>query len=241
MLIYENKTTMLHIKDLNAWHGNIQIITDISLDISQGSFVGLIGPNGSGKSTLLKSIFGFTRIINGQICFFDKNITKWQSHNHIKHGIAFVPQTKNIFTHLTTRENLEIAWYTLRNAHFQTNLKEVLNLVPSLSKYYTQLAGSLSGWQRQILAIAMALLHKPKLLLLDEPSAWLSPIAMHQIFDNIYQIWQSWVTVIVVEHNVKRVFECATDIIVMEDGHIASVWGEELLKTDKIKQIYFGS
>ena len=176
---------MLKISNLEAWYGKLHIIKNISLDIQKGSFVSIIWPNWSWKSTLLKSIVWLTTISKWKISFLRKDITNLKTYKYIKYWISYVKQTENIFPKLTVKENLEIAWATLDAEIYKKNLSEVFQLFPTLLKECDKIAWLLSWWQRQILALGMAYLHKPKLLLLDEPTAWLSPKSINAVFNVI--------------------------------------------------------
>jgi len=230
---------MLKISNLEAWYGKLHIIKNISLDIQKGSFVSIIWPNWSWKSTLLKSIVWLTTISKWKISFLRKDITNLKTYKYIKYWISYVKQTENIFPKLTVKENLEIAWATLDPEIYKKNLSEVFQLFPTLLKECDKIAWLLSWWQRQILAIGMAYLHKPKLLLLDEPTAWLSPKSINAVFNVINKIHTDGVTIVIVEHNVKKILEYCTDIIILKDGKIAISAPREELDDEKIKDIYF--
>jgi len=175
--------TLLAIRNLHSGYGEVDILQGINLAVDLGEIVVIIGPNGAGKSTVLKSLFGLAQIHQGEIWWRDRNITHLRSDRLVKEGICYVPQVSNVFPTLTVQENLEMGAY-VRNDDFRPQLEQVYTLFPDLREKRSQVAGNLSGGQRQMVAMGRALMVQPKLLLLDEPTAGLSPLYVEQIFNH---------------------------------------------------------
>lgn len=233
---------MLSIKNLESGYGKMQILFDVSLNISPNEIAALIGPNGAGKSTILKSIFNLVDIYNGKIIFKNKNITKMPTHELIELGISYVPQGRQVFNTLTVKENLEMgAFLTKEKSLIEKKINEVLEIhFPDLGKKLDDFAFNLSGGQQQMLAIGRALMQEPQLLLLDEPSLGLAPKAMKELFKKIKEINEEGVTVVVVEQNARQAAKIADKIIVLEEGKVALSGGKNILKEKSIEKIYFG-
>ena len=233
---------MLEIKNIEAGYGQMQILFGINLSLSEKDIAVIIGPNGAGKSTLLKSIFNLVDVYSGNVFFKNNNITKLPAYKLIGLGISYVPQGRQVFRNLTVRENLEIgAFLTKEKNLVESRLDEVLEKhFPDLKKKMDDYAFSLSGGQQQMLAIGRALMQKPKLLLLDEPSLGLAPKILKGLFTKIREINNDGVTIMMVEQNARQATQIADKIFVLEDGKIALRGDKNLLKTKKIQNIYLG-
>jgi len=232
---------MLVIKNLRAGYGELEILRGINMQVKPAEIVAIIGPNGSGKSTLLKSIFNLCDVYSGKIFFKDKDITKLPTHELIYEGISYVPQGKQVFRNLTVRENLEMSVFIMEDDELlKRNLEDVFNKFPFLKEKQNHKASTLSGGQQQMLAIAMAMMQNPELLLLDEPSIGLSPKATKEIFKKIVEISKEGISIIIVEQNAKKAIEIADRIYVLENGKVALEGGKEILKDKRIENIYFG-
>src|SRR3989344_2632780 len=214
---------MLKIKNLESGYGKMQIINGIDLEVDEREVAVIIGPNGSGKSTLLKSIFNLVDIYNGVIEFEGNDTTKIPTYKLIEMGIGFVPQGRQVFNSLTVRENLEMGGFLLKDRNIiGERITHVLDEhFPELKSKINEHAFSLSGGQQQMLAIGRALMHKPKLLLLDEPSLGLAPKVMKELFRKIKEINKEGITIAMVEQNAKQATAIADKIFVLEDGRIA--------------------
>ncbi|MFA5745533.1 MAG: ABC transporter ATP-binding protein [archaeon] len=234
---------MIEIKKLNAGYDNSQVLKDISMRIEIGKVVSIIGPNGAGKSTLLKSIFNQCDIYSGDIIYNGNKITKTKTHKLINLGINYCPQGKRIFNDLTVYENLEIGLFSskLKEKEKKQLIQEMLMRFPMLKEKENDSAYTLSGGQQQILAIARALLVKPEVLLLDEPSIGLDPKTMKEIFGIVKEInKKDKTTILIVEQNAKQAAEISDKIYIFEDGKVALEGTKEILNDTKIKNIYFG-
>lgn len=232
---------MLRIEKINAGYKKNQILHNLSMSIEDGEIISIIGPNGSGKSTVLKSIFNLTDIYSGNIFFNNKDITKIPTNKLILEGISYVPQGKQIFPNLTVLENLEIGASIFKNKFLaKNNVLEILKQFPILNEQKNNYACNLSGGQQQLLAIARAIIQKPKLLLLDEPSLGLSPKMIKEVFKIIKNITKKGISVLLVEQNVKEAVEIADLTYVLESGNIALIGGKGILTDKKIENIYFG-
>ena len=232
---------MLSIKNLFAGYNGAEILHGVDFAVKPGEIVAIIGPNGSGKSTLLKSIFNLCEVTKGKIIFKDKDITSLPTHDLIAEGISFVPQGRQVFSDLTVRENLEMGAFTLREKEVvQRNLNDVFSKFPFLKQKQNDFAFTLSGGQQQMLAIGRALVQDPEIILFDEPSLGLSPIAMKEVFEKIKSINKEGIAVVIVEQNAKRAVEIANRTYVLEQGKIALTGGKDLLKNPKVKRVYFG-
>jgi len=232
---------MLQIKNIKSGYGDMEILHGVDIDVKTGTINAIIGPNGSGKSTILKSIFNLCDIYSGKVVFEGKDITRFPAHKLIALGIGYVPQGRQVFSNMTVKENLEMGTFTISDKEVATkNIKSILEKFPILKEKQNQNAGTLSGGQQQILAIARALVYDPQLLLLDEPSLGLSPKAMKEIFETVKKINSEGVTIVIVEQNAKQAVEIADKTYVLENGNIALEGGKEIIKNSKIKDIYFG-
>ena len=223
---------MLELKNINSGYENLQIINNVSLTASLKDITVIIGPNGSGKSTLLKTIFGMCNVYSGKIVYNNIDLTKMQTYEIARMGLSYSPQNKNVFGTLTVDENLQIMQTSLQAHQF--------SIFPRLKERRFSEARFLSGGERQMLAMARALMDKPEFLLLDEPSAGLSPKAMGEVFKKIIQINELGTGILLVEQNAKQAMEIADKIIVMENGSIAMQDGKELRNDKKLRHLFFG-
>ena len=232
---------ILQIKNLKAGYNRMEILHGIDFEIKPAEIVAIIGPNGAGKSTLLKSIFNLCEIYSGKIIFKDKDITKLSTHYLIYEGISYVPQGRQVFSTLTVRENLEMGAFSLENHELiKRNIKDVFDKFPALKEKQNDYAFTLSGGQQQMLAISRALIQDPEILLLDEPSLGLAPKTRKEIFEKIVEINKEGISIIIVEQNAKQAVEIAHKTYILEDGKIALMGGKEILKDNRIRNIYFG-
>ena len=232
---------MLKISNVETFYGKIQALRGVDIDIHDGEIVSLIGSNGAGKSTLLMTISGVNKAKNGQIIFIGERIEKKEPHKIVNLGICQVPEGRRIFSRLTVEENLRLgAYINEQGKHFETDIKEVYDLFPVLASRKTQRGGTLSGGEQQMLAIGRALMSKPKVLLLDEPSLGIAPKLVNQIFSSIKNInKEKNVTIFLVEQNAKKALELADRAYVLVNGKVTIKGpGKELLKNKDIQAAY---
>jgi len=214
-------SNILEISNLNAGYGKSHVLFDISLNIEKGVICAILGPNGSGKSTILKSIFGLTSIYSGSIIFKGMNITGMKPYKIAQLGIAYLPQVDSVYSNLSVRENLIMAGYTLSKEEIEERIRNVCEIFPILKKYMGRRVMTLSGGERQILAMAMALMRQPSLIMLDEPTAHLAPRIAIQIFDKIKELNKDYgVTIILVEQNVRGALEISDKAYLLVSGRI---------------------
>jgi branched-chain amino acid transport system ATP-binding protein len=232
---------MLKIKDLNVRYGGIHAVRGISLEVPQGSIVTLIGANGAGKSSTLRAV---CNLINktGSVTFLGEDITRLPTKDIIKLGITMVPEGRHVFPDLTVYENLVLGAYTRQDkSTAQKDRELVYNFFPILKERETQLAGTLSGGEQQMLAVGRALMSRPKLMMLDEPSMGLAPMLVSDIFKIIKKINQEGVTILLIEQNARMALKTADYAYVLETGSITlSGTGQELLNNDKVTKAYLG-
>ena len=234
-------SALLSVKGLTAGYGGVPIIVDIALDVAGHEVAVIIGPNGAGKSTLLKSIFALTSVSAGSISFAGRDITALKTPQLVPLGIAAVPQSRNVFPTLTVAENLDVGTYAAPPKDKGAALAKVLKLFPDLVDKLRQPAGELSGGQRQMVAIGRALMSEPKLLLLDEPTAGLSPAYLEKIFDLLLDIRKAGVTILMVEQNAKQALRIADRGHVLVSGrNFVSGTGQELLSDDNVRRSFLG-
>ncbi|MFT3983239.1 MAG: ABC transporter ATP-binding protein [Lachnospiraceae bacterium] len=233
---------MLEVKDLNVSYGAIHAIYDVSLTVNDGEIVSLIGANGAGKTTILHTITGLKKSMQGSIVYDGNDLTKIEPSKIITIGMAHVPEGRHIFPAMTVGENLEMGAY-IRNDKdgIQASMKEVFERFPRLKERRKQLAGTLSGGEQQMLAVGRALMSRPKIILMDEPSMGLSPLLVKEIFNIIREVHKQGITVLLVEQNAKMALSIADRAYVLETGRI-SMSGEakELLNDEKVKKAYLG-
>lgn len=233
-------SSILEIKDLNVSYGGIKAVKDISFYVEQGEIVTLIGANGAGKSSTLRSIVGLEKPESGSIVFNGKEIASLPTDRVVVEGITLVPEGRRVFSDLTVLENLKIGAYMRKDA-LDEDIKWVYDLFPRLKERSWQLAGTLSGGEQQMLAIGRALMSKPKLIMMDEPSLGLAPIIVQGVFDIIREINKQGVTILLVEQNANMALKAAHRAYVMETGRITlSGTGKELAENEEIKAAYLG-
>ena len=233
---------MLEIKDLNVHFGVIHALKGISLTVNNGEIVTLIGANGAGKTTTLRTISGLKKPTSGQILLDGSDITALSAQDRVKMGMSQVPEGRRVFTDMTVLENLELGAYLRRDrAGIKQDLEMVYDRFPRLADRRRQVAGTLSGGEQQMLAMGRALMSRPKILFLDEPSMGLAPLLVAEIFDIIKEINKSGTTILLVEQNASMALQIANRAYVMETGSIVlSGTGEELAQSDDIKKAYLG-
>ncbi|NQE46004.1 putative branched-chain amino acid transport ATP-binding protein LivG [ANME-1 cluster archaeon GoMg2] len=233
---------MLNIKDLNVAYEKVQVLWDVSFNITEGEVVTLLGSNGAGKSTTVKTIQGLLKPKSGSIRFMDKPIEGLPAYKIVSEGIALVPEGREIFPKMSVLENLILGAYVSRAKDSQDeSLEWVFKLYPKLNERKKQLAGTMSGGEQQMLAIARALMSKPKLLILDEPSLGLAPVVVLQVFDIIKKLREEGVTVLLVEQNVHHALEISDRAYVLEKGRIILEGkGSDLLSDKYVKEAYLG-
>lgn len=231
---------MLKVDNINVYYGQIHTLKDVSIEVKKGEIVALIGANGAGKTTTLRTISGLLRSKTGQIVFNDEDISHTEAHKLVSKGIAHVPEGRHVFLQMTVQENLEMGAYT--NASYtKEGIADVYQRFPRLKHRKNQIAGTLSGGEQQMLAMGRALMSRPHLMMLDEPSMGLAPILVQQIFDIIKELHAAGTTILLVEQNAEMALEIASRAYVLESGRIKlSGTGEELAKSDEIKKAYLG-
>ena len=234
--------SLLSVKDLNVYYGVIHALKDVSFDVEEGEVIALIGANGAGKTTTLHTITGLIGAKGGSIEFEGYNLLKTPAHKIVGLGMAHVPEGRRIFQELTVYENLKLGAYTRSN---KSEIEETLNMVyerfPRLKERKNQIGGTLSGGEQQMLAMGRALMSKPKIILMDEPSMGLSPIFVSEIFDIIKEISKQGTTVLLVEQNAKKALEIADRAYVLETGKVVlSGDATDLMNDDSVKKAYLG-
>lgn len=237
-----SKTPVVEAKDLHAGYlPGINILNGCSLVANQGELIGIIGPNGAGKSTLLKAIFGQVNVRSGNILLNGEDITGLKANKLVEKGVAFVPQTNNVFPSLTIEENLEMGVFQNPKS-FAKRFEFVTSIFPDLGTRRAQKAGSLSGGERQMVAMGRALMVDPSVLLLDEPSAGLSPVRQDEAFLRVREVNKAGVTVIMVEQNARRCLQICDRAYVLDQGKDAHTGtGRELLNDPKMVELYLGN
>lgn len=231
---------MLKVNDLHVSYGGIKAIRGISFEVPDGKIVTLIGANGAGKSTILRSIVGLVKLDSGSVEYNGKSLTGLASNKIIEEGITLVPEGRRVFPDLTVLENIKIGAY-LRKDNLESDIEWVYGLFPRLKERHWQLAGTLSGGEQQMLAVARALMSKPKVIMMDEPSLGLAPLVVRDIFDIIKEINKQGVTVVLIEQNANMALKIADYGYVMQTGNIIMEGtGEELLRNEEVKKAYLG-
>ena len=227
-------------KNLTAGYGGVDIIKDINLNVNEGEIVVIVGPNGAGKSTAMKALLGMLDLTNGSVEYENKEITNMLPQNRINLGLAFVPQTQNVFTGMTVQENLEMGGF-LREDDITHTIKDVFDLFPILKEKRNQNTGELSGGQRQQVAFGRALMTRPKILMLDEPTAGVSPIVMDELFSRIIEVSKTGVGILMVEQNAKQALSIANRGYVLVNGKNSREGsGEELLNNSEVRKSFLG-
>lgn len=233
---------MLEVRDLEVYYGVIKAIKGISFDVNEGEIIALIGANGAGKTTILHTVTGLITPKHGSITFAGHNLLKTPAHKIVSLGMAHVPEGRRVFAQLSVLENLKLGAYTRRDAgEIADSLKMVYERFPRLQERKNQLAGTLSGGEQQMLAMGRALMSRPKIILMDEPSMGLSPILVSEIFNIIEDISKAGTTVLLVEQNAKKALAIADRAYVLETGNI-TLEGDahELADNDSVKKAYLG-
>ncbi len=231
---------MLKVDNINVYYGKIHALKDVSLEVRPGEIVALIGANGAGKSTTLRTISGLLRSKTGSINFMDENISHTEAYKLVSKGMAHVPEGRHVFLQMTVQENLELGAYT-SGKYVKEGIQEVFQRFPRLKHRKNQIAGTLSGGEQQMLAMGRALMSRPKLIMMDEPSMGLAPILVEQIFDIIRDLHEAGTTILLVEQNAEMALRIADRAYVLESGRIKlSGTGSELAQSDEIKKAYLG-
>ncbi|MEE8331271.1 MAG: ABC transporter ATP-binding protein [Acidimicrobiia bacterium] len=232
---------MLQIEDLRAGYADLEILHGIDLEVGEGEVVALIGANGAGKTTILKTISGVVRASSGSIIFDGSPIHDWQPRQIVADGLVQIPEGRKLFPDLTVNENLRLGSYRRGRAQADTTIEEVFELFPLLEERLDQTAGTLSGGEQQMLAIGRALMARPRLLMLDEPSLGLAPMLVTDIFKVIRDIGRRGVTVMLVEQNAAQALQLSDRGYVLESGNIVlQGTGKELLGDDRVRTAYLG-
>lgn len=231
---------MLKVENINVYYGKIHALKDVSLEVHPGEIVALIGANGAGKSTTLKTVSGLLHSKTGSITFIDENISHTEAYKLVSKGMAHVPEGRHVFLQMTVQENLELGAYT-NGKYIKEDIQNVYARFPRLKHRKNQVAGTLSGGEQQMLAMGRALMSRPKLIMMDEPSMGLAPILVEQIFDIIRDLHKSGTTILLVEQNAEMALRIADRAYVLESGRIKLTGtGAELARSDEIKKAYLG-
>lgn len=232
--------SMLQIDDIHVYYGAIHAIKGVSFEVNEGEIVALIGANGAGKSTILKTVSGLLRPRTGSVIFRDEDITRVPAHKLVNKGLAHCPEGRRIFLQMSVQENLDMGAY-IRKDDVSGSLEEVFELFPRLKERRKQIAGTLSGGEQQMLAMGRAMMSRPRLLMLDEPSMGLAPILVDQIFEIIKNLHAAGTTILLVEQNARAALQIANRAYVLETGNITlSGTGAELAQSDAVRKAYLG-
>ena len=226
--------------NLTAGYGGVDIIKNISLEVKQGEIAVIVGPNGAGKSTAMKALLGMLKLTDGSVSFAEDDISNMLPQDRVNLGIAFVPQTNNVFTGMSVEENLEMGGF-IRTDDIHHTIEDIYNLFPVLKEKRNQNAGELSGGQRQQVAFGRALMTKPKILMLDEPTAGVSPIVMDELFSRIIEVGKTGVGILMVEQNAKQALSIADRGYVLVNGKNSREGsGQDLLNNPEVRKSFLG-
>jgi branched-chain amino acid transport system ATP-binding protein len=235
-------TTLLEVSDIHTYYGSIAALRGVSLSVDEGEVVTMIGSNGAGKSTTLRSISGLTPASTGKITFSGEDITRVPAHEVVSRGIALSPEGRHCFPRMTVRENLDLGAYKRKGASVAEDLDRVYALFPRLQERERQKAGTMSGGEQQMLAIGRALMARPKLLMLDEPSMGIAPILVQRIYETINEINRQGVAILLVEQNANYALEISKRGYVLETGEIVLANDSEQLRDDEaVQRAYLGT
>ena len=230
----------LKANNITAGYGGVDIINNLNLFVNEGEIVVIVGPNGAGKSTAMKALLGMLKLTDGSVSFAKDDITLMLPQDRVNLGIAFVPQTNNVFTGMTVEENLEMGGF-IRSDDIHHTIEDIYNLFPVLKEKRNQNAGELSGGQRQQVAFGRALMTKPKILMLDEPTAGVSPIVMDELFARIIEVGKTGVGILMVEQNAKQALNIADRGYVLVNGkHSREGSGQDLLNNPEVRKSFLG-
>ena len=238
-----SQASMLKVKDLKVNYGGIEALKGISFDVEQGQIVTLIGANGAGKSTTLRAISGLVKTASGAINFMGRDIIPFNAQQVVAEGIAMVPEGRRVFDNLTVKENLKIGAYLRKDKdEIESGIEDIYQRFPRLKEREWQLAGTLSGGEQQMLAVGRAMMARPKLLMMDEPSLGLAPLVVRDIFSIIRDLKSEGITILLIEQNANAALRCADQAYVLETGRITmSGTGEALLADQRVRDAYLGS
>ena len=232
---------LLEVENINVYYGAIHAIKGISFHVDEGEIVTLIGANGAGKTTTLNTVSGLLRSKTGDVKLLDKSIAHTPAHAIVKEGLALVPEGRRVFTQMTVEENLEMGAFTRNKEEVGSSLQRVYELFPRLEERRRQVAGTLSGGEQQMLAMGRALMSRPRLMMLDEPSMGLAPILVEQVFDIIRSLHAAGTTILLVEQNAQMALSIADRAYVLENGQITlSGTGRELAQSEQVRKAYLG-
>ena len=233
--------TMLKVNDINVFYGAIHAVKGVSFEVNEGEVVTLIGANGAGKTTILNTVAGLLHTRTGTIDFNNIHLGHVPAHKILPLGLALVPEGRQIFQQMTVEENLEMGAYTRPKNEISDSLEDIFNRFPRLKERRKQIAGTLSGGEQQMLAMGRALMSKPKLLMLDEPSMGLAPILVEQVFDIIRSLHKEGTTILLVEQNAQMALSVADRAYVLETGKVTlSGTGAELARSEEVRKAYLG-
>jgi branched-chain amino acid transport system ATP-binding protein len=237
------QASMLKVKDLKVNYGGIEALKGISFDVEQGQIVTLIGANGAGKSTTLRAISGLVKTASGAINFMGRDIIPFNAQQVVAEGIALVPEGRRVFSNLTVLENLKIGAYLRKDKEeIESGIEDIFQRFPRLKEREWQLAGTLSGGEQQMLAVGRAMMARPKLLMMDEPSLGLAPLVVRDIFAIIRELKSEGITILLIEQNANAALRCADQAYVLETGRITmSGTGAQLLADQRVRDAYLGS
>lgn len=231
----------IEVENIYSGYSDVNILKGISFKVKEGEITCIIGPNGAGKSTLLKTIFGILKVRSGCIKYYGEDLTRTSYVERLKRGIVYLPQGRNVFPVMTVQENLEMGAYIRNDKKVKQDIEKIYKKYPILWERRNQLAGSLSGGEQQILELARSLLLHPKVMLLDEPTAGLSPKNFNEVFKEIKRLNEEGVTIILVEQNAKKALEISDHAIVLEMGRKRfEGTGQEIMNNEQVKRLYLG-